>query len=76
MAEASITTPARAAAFLAQVAHESRELKHFEELADGSAYEGATRLGNTQKGDGPKFKGRGPIQLTGRKNYTLAGAAL
>lgn len=39
-------------------------------------YEGATRLGNTQPGDGPRFKGRGYVQLTGRYNYTRTGNAL
>lgn len=76
MKEFGIDTPQRASAFLAQLAHESGELKYFEELASGSAYEGRRDLGNTQSGDGQRFKGRGPIQLTGRANYAAASKAL
>jgi predicted chitinase/LysM repeat protein len=76
MQEAHINTPRREAAFLAQLAHESVELRYFEEIASGAAYEGRSDLGNTQPGDGVRFKGRGPIQLTGRSNYRAAGQAL
>lgn len=64
-----INTPLRMAHYLAQIAHESAELRYTKELASGSAYEGRKDLGNTQKGDGVRFKGRGLIQITGRANY-------
>lgn len=64
-----ITTPLRAAHFIAQIGHESGELRYREEIASGAAYEGRRDLGNTQPGDGRRYKGRGLIQLTGRANY-------
>jgi len=71
-----IDSPLRLCAFLAQLAHESYQFKYMEEVASGSAYEGRKDLGNTQKGDGKRFKGRGPIQVTGRGNYTTASKDL
>ena len=64
-----INTPLRLSHFLAQVAHESGSLKYVREIASGAAYEHRADLGNVQKGDGVKFKGRGLIQITGRGNY-------
>ena len=70
MRAADITTVKRAAMWCAQLGHESGGLRWMEEIADGSAYEGRADLGNTRPGDGRRFKGRGPIQVTGRHNYT------
>ncbi len=79
-----INTPKRIAAFLGQVGVESGELKYDKELPSkwnmkdpkdpnekvGTLYEGRRTLGNIMPGDGPRFIGRGILQLTGRANYT------
>jgi len=70
MKKFGIITPIQRAHFLAQCAHESGGFKWVREFASGAAYEGRKDLGNTEPGDGVKFKGRGYIQLTGRANYT------
>ena len=65
----NITTTSRIRHFLAQTGHESGGGKWKKELSDGLYLEGRTDIGNTQSGDGPKYKGAGYIQLTGRYNY-------
>ena len=70
MPKYGIDSDKEVAAFIAQIGHESGQLRYVEELASGRAYEGRKDLGNTQAGDGIRFKGRGLIQITGRFNYT------
>jgi putative chitinase len=81
MCRYKIDTPLRQAHFLAQVGHESGELRYVKELASGKAYDTgrlAKALGNTpeEDGDGQKYKGRGLIQITGTANYRTLGADL
>ena len=58
------------------IAQDTAELKFFEEFGDGSMYEGRIDLGNTQPGDGRRYKGRGAVMLVGRANYQRFGDAL
>lgn len=84
MSHHQITTPERTAAFLAQIGHESAQLLYVREMGSDhylSKYDTGTlaaRLGNTPEadGDGQKYRGRGLIQITGRRNYLLCSRAL
>lgn len=69
---AEINTPRRMAHWCAQLGHESSSLRYMEEIATGQAYEGREDLGNVRPGDGRRFKGHGPIQVTGRANHAAA----
>lgn len=71
-----IGTPRRAAAAVAQFAHESDAFRTSTEYGSGAAYEGRRDLGNTLPGDGIRFKGRGRIMITGRANYGAVSRAL
>lgn len=61
----------KAAYILATAFHETDQFRAMKEYASGAAYEGRTDLGNTIKGDGKRFKGRGFVGITGRRNYSL-----
>jgi putative chitinase len=74
--EFEIVTPRRIEHFLAQAAHESDGFCTTQEYEDGARYEGRRDLGNSQKGDGRRYKGRGIFQLTGRANYRRIGRLL
>jgi putative chitinase len=48
---------------------ESANFVYMKEIDSGSYLEGRRDLGNTQPGDGPRFKGCGPLQVTGRAHF-------
>ena len=70
----------RMAAFIAQIGHESGQLRYLKEVwgptAAQARYEGRAALGNTKPGDGFRYRGRGLIQITGRANYAACGEGL
>ena len=80
MVHYQIIGPKRVAAFIAQIGHESGQLKYVKEIwgptAAQAKYEGRKDLGNTVVGDGSKYRGRGLIQITGRANYMACGEGL
>jgi len=83
MKAGGINNRRRIAAFISQISHESAGFRHMVELGANSyfmKYEPGTRrgvrIGNTKRGDGARYKGRGYIQLTGRYNYQRAGKDL
>ena len=75
--EAGILTDLTLIGALATVRVEvGKSYKPVMEMSTGEAYEGRKDLGNTTKGDGRKYKGRGYIQLTGKSNYEIYGKRL
>ncbi len=71
-----VTELKQIALILAIAEFESAAGKFMTELSSGEIYEGRKDLGNEQPGDGARFKGRGYLQMVGRRNYELLGEKL
>jgi len=71
----ALATTYHETAFTMRPIHEKGGSKYFFYMydKDGGRPQVAKRLGNTEKGDGVRFHGRGYVQLTGRTNYRKAG---
>jgi len=80
MMEFAIVSPMRVAMYIATLGHESCGFRYTRELWEPTPaqqrYEGRKALGNTQFGDGYRFRGRGLIQITGRSNYQAVSDGL
>ena len=67
------TTTLRAAHFLAQIGHESAGLRYMREIDPGHYLENRRDIGNDRPGDGPKYRGAGPLQITGKLHFRNFG---
>lgn len=73
LSQYDINSPYRLKHFFGQACEECAAFSELTEEASGNEYEGRRDLGNVNKGDGARYKGRGIFQLTGRNNYEMIG---